>query len=555
MDTFPGQESKKPGSALPGNDTANGTFFETEANGELRAKYGQTKRGLSPRHIQLMAIGGSIGTGLFVGVGGLLSKAGPLSLFLGYFIWGVFFIWPCNLCVAEMCAYLPIRGSIFELASRYVDPALGFAMGWTYFFAGTMLVCVEYSAVATVMQYWNTSINPAAWIAVAMAVCILLNVVAVKWYGEAEFIMASTKILLLVGLVLFTIVTMCGGNPRRDAYGFRYWGNGNAMHSYYTSGDSGRFLGLWKVILYAAFTIAGPDMIALACGEIQNPRRAIPRVAKLVVYRLLGFYVIGVLAVGIVCSSKDARLLGAIESGAPGSAASPWVIGIQNLGITGLPDLINFLILLSGWSCGNAYLYSTSRTLYGLARDGQAPRFLLTCTKVGVPIYCVATVSVITCVTFLVSSHSATEVFFWFVDLTTTGLIATYTCMLVVFLGWYRARTAQGLQSTALPYLAPFMPYCAYLAILLGCIALLFIGFDQFSPFSLQGFITSYFCFPYSITLYLGWKWSKGTSFVTAEAADLVTGKIEVDFECSIWEEGGIEENYQKRLAALELEL
>lgn len=147
---------------------------------EIREKYGQTKRGLTPRHVQLMAIGGSIGTGLFVGIGGVLAKAGPLSVFLGYLFWGLLFIWPCNLCVAEMCAYLPIRGSIFELASRYVDPALGFAMGWTYFYAGVMLVCVEYSAVATIMQFWITDVNPAAWIAMAMAICILLNVVAVK---------------------------------------------------------------------------------------------------------------------------------------------------------------------------------------------------------------------------------------------------------------------------------------------------------------------------------------------------------------------------------------
>lgn len=153
--------------------------FSTTAH--LDIKYGQTKRGLSPRHVQLMAIGGSIGTGLFVGIGSVLSRSGPLSLFLGYLLWGVFFVWPCNLCVAEMCAYLPVRGTIFELAARFVDPAVGFAMGWTYFYAGVMLVCVEYSSIATVMQYWNKDINPAVWIAMAMVVCIFLNVVAVKY--------------------------------------------------------------------------------------------------------------------------------------------------------------------------------------------------------------------------------------------------------------------------------------------------------------------------------------------------------------------------------------
>lgn len=146
----------------------------------LDLQYGHTQRGLSPRHVQLMAIGGSIGTGLFVGIGGVLSKAGPLSMVLGYLMWGCLFVWPCNLCVAEMCAYLPVRGSIFELAARYVDPAVGFAMGWTYFYASVMLVCVEYSSIATVMQYWTTEVNPAVWIIMAMVVCIFLNVVAVK---------------------------------------------------------------------------------------------------------------------------------------------------------------------------------------------------------------------------------------------------------------------------------------------------------------------------------------------------------------------------------------
>ena len=104
------------------SDTSPGVLID---HNTVDNEYGRTVRGLSPRHVQLMAIGGSIGTGLFVGIGGVLSKAGPLSVVLGYLIWGVFFVWPCNLCVAEMCSYLPIRGSIFELAARFVDPALG----------------------------------------------------------------------------------------------------------------------------------------------------------------------------------------------------------------------------------------------------------------------------------------------------------------------------------------------------------------------------------------------------------------------------------------------
>ncbi|KAH8788917.1 amino acid permease/ SLC12A domain-containing protein [Diaporthe sp. PMI_573] len=548
------EDQKEPtgiSSAQSTSDTHVGVGDVKVAGGglERRAEF-ETQRGLSPRHVQLMAIGGSIGTGLFVGIGSVLSQAGPLSLVLGYLFWGILFVWPCYLCVAEMCTFLPIRGTIFELASRFVDPALGFAMGWTYFFAGTMLVCVEYSAVATVIQFWNTEINPAAWIALAMGICVFLNVVAVKWYGESEFIMASLKVLLLFGLVMVTLVTMCGGNPQKDAYGFRNWGGGNYMIPYYAEGDTGKFLGWWSVVIYAGFTIAGPDMLAISAGEIQNPRHTIPRLAKLIFYRLVGFYVIGVLAVGIICSPTDKRLMGAIEGSGAGAAASPWVIGIQNLGITGLPSLINFLILTSGLSCGNAYLYSASRTLYGLARDGQAPRFLLTCTKAGVPVYCVAAVSLITCITFLVSSNSTVTVFYWFVDLTTTALIATYTGMLWTFIGWYRARMAQpnAVPLSDLPYIAPLTPGAAYFACGLGCFTLFFIGFDVFSPFNYQTFITDYFAVAFGPFMFVLWKVIKRTRFVSPAEADLLSGKEQCDEECRIWEDGGVEENVRARL-------
>lgn len=486
---------------------------------------------------------------LQVGIGTVLAKAGPLSLLLGYAFWGLAFVWPLFLCVAEMCAYLPLRGSIFEIASRVCGPAIGMAMGWTYFFAGSMLICVEYSAVSTVIQYWNTDINPAAWIACAMAVCIFLNLVAVRWFGEAEFVMASTKIILLFMLVLTAVVTMAGGNPKHDAYGFRAWNDG-AMHSYYAEGSTGRFLGFWSAAIYAAFTIAGPDMIALAAGEIQNPRRTIPRVANLVFWRIVGFYVIGVIFVGVICSSKEPRL-----TSADGTAASPWVIGIENLGIRAFSHVINAFILLSGLSCGNAYLYSASRTLYGLAREGQAPKFLLRCTGNGIPIYCVGVVSLITCVTFMVASTSSIEVFFWFVDLTTSALICTFLLMLITYICWDRACKAQGLTREQLPYKAPFAPYTAYWALGLSCIMLLFIGYDKFSPFKVRGFITSYFAIPFTLVV-LGAGclkyWKEGRKlWIGPREADLWSGKAEVDAECRHWEEGGIEENEKARLAEL----
>jgi amino acid transporter len=414
-----------------------------------------------------------------------------------------------------------------------------------------MLVCTEYAAVATVMQYWTTSINPAVWVAMALVVCSLLNFVAVKYYGEAEFIMASTKILLLIGLVLLTFITMVGGNPKHDAYGFRNWSDG-VMFEYYTDGTTGRFLGFFSVMVYAAFSVAGPDLPALAAGEIQNPRYTIPRVVKMTFWRIVGFYVVGVLAVGIICNPSDPRLMSAIEAGAAGSAASPWVIGIQNLGITGLPDLINFLILLSGWSCGNAYLYSSSRTLYSLARDGQAPKFLLKCTASGIPVYCVLTVSLLSCVTFLVAGSSSVTVFYWFVDLTTIAFVLTYTGMLIVFIGWYRALKAQGIdRKSFVPWASPFQPYFASFAIGIGTLTAIFNGFSVFKPFSVQGFVTSYFGLAFWVVMFVFWKVYHRTTFVDPAHADLYSGKAEVDEECKEWEDGGWQERRKAELAQM----
>jgi len=330
---------------------------------------------------------------------------------------------------------------------------------------------------------------------------------------------------------------MVGGNPKHDAYGFRTWKDGNYMHEYRGTGTAGRFLGWWKVILYAAFSVAGPDLLSLAAGEIANPRRQIPRVAKRSFYRIAGFYIIGVFAVGIICSSRDPRLLGALESGSPGSAASPWVIGVQNLRIEGLPSLINFLILLSAWSCGNAYLYSASRTLYSLALDGQAPKIFKTCTKSGVPMYCVAVPSLIGCLSFMVASSSAVEVFGWFVNLATIGFVLSYTAFLVTFIGWYRALNAQGIDRKSLHWHAPFMPYAAYFAVGAGCVVIFFSGFNVFKPFDVQGFVTCYFGVAFAAVMFVFWKFLKGTSFVKPAEADLTTGKSEVDAECRHWDE------------------
>ena len=233
------------------------------------------------------------------------------------------------------------------------------------------------------VQFWNGAeeVNVAAWITIIIVVVVALNTLAVSIYGEAEFIFASIKIVTIIGLIIFAFIIDLGGGPTRDRLGFRYWKNPGAMKPYVADGDLGRFLGLFSTLANAAFSYSGVEICAVAAGETENPRRNIPKAVRRVFWRILFFYVIGSLAIGVLIPYNESRLLDAIHHNSPGGAASPWVIAIYRAGVPILPSIINAVILISATSAANAFLYTGSRYLYALAQNGQAPRFLLTCSR------------------------------------------------------------------------------------------------------------------------------------------------------------------------------
>jgi hypothetical protein len=245
----------------------------------------------------------------------------------------------------------------------------------------------------------------------------LLNVFAVKWYGESEFWLSLSKVLLSVGLILFTFIAMLGGNPKGDRFGFRYWQEPGAFAEYNKTGDLGRWLGFLACLIQASFTIAGPDYVSMAAGESVDPRGNLPRAFNGMFYRLTAFFILGTLCVGILVPSNDQTMADAFKTNAPGAAASPYVIAMDRLGIPVLPHIVNAMILLAAFSAGNSYVYCASRTLFGLALDGKAPRFFTKCTKAGVPIYCVAAVLLIALLAFLQVSNNASVVLNWFISL------------------------------------------------------------------------------------------------------------------------------------------
>ncbi|KAL0932495.1 amino acid permease [Colletotrichum truncatum] len=487
----------------------------------------QLQRHLTNRHIQLIAIGGSIGTALFVSIGTGLQRGGPASLLIGYIIHSVM-VGMVNNCLAEMCVYMPVTGSFIRMAGKWVDEAFGFMSGWNFFLYEAFLIPFEISALNLVLTFWRDDIPVAAVCVACIVLYALLNVVAVKWFGEAEFWLASGKILLIVIAFCFTFITMVGGNPQRDAYGFRTWKDPGAFATYINTGDLGRFQGLLAAIYSAGFTVVGPEYISMVAGEAQRPRTYLKQGFKTVYWRFGVFFIGSAIAIGIVVPYNDKKLANA---GAGTADGSPYVIALQNMGIGVLPHVINALLCTSIFSAGNAYTYCAMRSLYGLALDGQAPGIFKKCLKNGIPIYAFAIVMLFPLLSFLQVSNNTAQVVTWLQSLTQAAQLLNYVVISVIYVFFYRACNAQGLIRRNLPYYGYFQPYCAYIGIVWMTFMVTTFGYTTFLPgrWDTLTFFSYYLMIFVGIITFTTWKLFKRTKFVRSSEADLIWDKPIID--------------------------
>ncbi|KAF5576975.1 amino acid transporter AAT family [Fusarium pseudocircinatum] len=504
-------------------------------------------RKLKSRHIQFIALGGTIGTGLFLGIGSALTRAGPLSIFLGYSITGIA-IWMLMQVLAEMAVWISLPGAIPQFCARYVDPALGFAVGWNnWYFCGIALP-TEISAAAILVGYWNESISIAVWISIFIALIVILNIFGVGVYGEAEFIFASIKIVTMVGLLILALVLDLGGGPSGDRLGFHYWNSPGAMKEYMATGNTGRFLGLFSTFVNAAFSYAGVEIVAVASGESKNPKRNLPKAARRIFWRILFFYSLGSLAIGVLVPYNEPSLLSQQAAGVKTAAASPWVIAIQRASIPALPSIINAVILSSALSSGNAFLYTGSRYLLALASNGHAPKILLKTTKAGNPIYCVTATSVFSLLTYLSVSSGPNQIFLWFQSLSTMCTLLTWSSICVAYLHFHGALKANHIDRRALVHRAPFQPYGTIVVLAFFLIIIVFNGFAVFFPgnWDVYNFVTAYVGIPIFLVLLFGFKLLKRTHWLPSSERDLYTGKAEIDALDEIWEDDKPKNFWQK---------
>ncbi|GAA5991735.1 hypothetical protein JCM11641_004847 [Rhodosporidiobolus odoratus] len=490
------------------------------------APEGTVHRGLKARHLQMISLGGTIGTGLFVGAGSALATGGPLGIWLGYSIMGLV-VGTMMIALGELTTLYPVSGAFVHYTSRFVDPAIGFALGWNYWYSYAITLPTEITAAALVIQYWRTDINVAVWITVFYVVICGFNFLGVRAYGEAEFWFSIIKIVTIIGLIILGIIITAGGVPGSDPIGFRFWRNpGPLQQENGIPGATGRFLAFWSTLVQGAFSYLGTEIVALTAGEAQNPRRNMPKAIRRVFFRILFFYVIGTFIMGLIVSPNDPAL-----TNGEGVAASPWVIAIKNAGIDGLPSVINAVVLLSAFSAGNSDLYASSRTLYGLACDGKAPAFFRRCTKNGLPIYCLIATAAVGLLAYMNVSTGSTTAFNYLSSISSiTGLI-TWACINFSFIRFYHGCKLHGLDRNEHPFKAPFQPYASYLGFVIIILVIIFNGYSVFlsGNWDTATFIVDYITLVIFAFLWVGWKLFKRTKFVRLETMDFFTGRRELD--------------------------
>lgn len=493
--------------------------------GNVRSSAIPLKRSLKNRHLQMISIGGAIGTGLFVGSGKALARSGPAGLIIAWSLTGTM-IYSVIQALGELTVAMPVSGSYLQYNSRFISPAWGFCMAWNYALSWLIVVPLELVAASITIKYWHSSVNPAAWVSIYLALVIFINIFGIRGYGEAEFIFACIKVSAILGFIILAIVLNCGGGPNSNGYiGGKYWHDPGAF--------SHGFKGVCAVFVTSAFSFSGSELAALAAAETENPMKALPKATKQVFWRITLFYIIALAMIGLLVPYNEPRLFGNSSADA---TASPFVIAIVNAGIKGLPSVMNVVIMIAVCSVANSGVFAASRTIVSLSDHGYAPRIFGYIDKKGRPLVGVGITLLFGFLCYLVDAGNQTVIFDWMLSLSGLSALFTWGSACACHLRFRRCLYVQGRDTGELEYVAQTGIWGSlYGIVLIGLIilsqfwvALWPLGADK--P-NVTNFFQTWLCVPLLIVFYIGYfVWKREVVFwIRSKDIDIDTGRRKID--------------------------
>ncbi|QRW25400.1 amino acid permease [Rhizoctonia solani] len=462
MDQTPQTPSK-----LPDKDIERNSIYSNDVPWAHPERLADVRRGLKQRHIHMFALAGTIGkflwkharpcTGLFLSSGKALAEAGPLGAFLGYTVMGLITA-AVAYTASEMSAFSPVSGGFVRHTTKFVDPVLGAVTGWNFWYSMAITAVVELCPNG------------------------LINLGPVRVYGEVEFGFALLKITLIVVLLLVGLVITAGGGPTHESIGFRYWRDPGPFRQEVAGGS---FLAVWSTLINAAFAYGNIQVVAM---QGVRPRIHAWQSQRPSTRPSLGctVYISSVFMIGLLLPSTEPLLLG----GDGTAAQSPFVIAMHRARIRVLPDIVNAVVLSSAFSSGVSCIFIASRSLIGLAEDGNAPVIFSRTNRLGNPWVAVMCSSAFGALGYLSVTEKSMKVLLWLINLSAV------------------AGLAQGYTRDDLPYRAPFQPFTAWFALVMVILITFFSGFRVFltGQFSVADFLSNYVNIFVFLGLYITWK-------------------------------------------------
>ena len=379
-------------------------------------------RGLKNRHIQLIALGGAIGTGLFLGIAQTIQMAGT-SVLLGYAIAGLiaFFIMRQ---LGEMVVEEPVSGTFSHFAHSYWGPFAGFMSGWNYWVLYVLVGMAELTAVGVYIQYWWPGVPTWVTAAVFFVIINLKNVSQVKVFGEMEFWFALIKVVAILGMIGFGGYLLFSGNGGPDASVANLWQHGG----FFPHGATGLMMAMAVIM----FSFGGLELVGITAAEADNPRHSIPRATNQVIYRILLFYV-GALAVLLALYPWQKVVDG----------GSPFVMIFHDLNANAVATVLNLVVLTAALSVYNSCVYCNSRMLFGLATQGDAPKSLLKVNDKGVPLVALGISALATGLCVVINYFMPREAFGFLMALVVASLVINWGIISITHLKFRKAKAAQ----------------------------------------------------------------------------------------------------------------
>ncbi|GAA6003032.1 uncharacterized protein JCM10292_000303 [Rhodotorula paludigena] len=499
--------------------------YSGEENGENGRRPVHLARKLNARQITFIGFSGGIGTGLFIGAGAAYAKSGPAGLFLAYSVVGSI-LWCVMQSISELGTLIPTAGSFPHWATRFIDPSVGFSLALSYGYCYTIAIASEVSAAAVIVSYW-TDLTPAVVISVGLALIIAINLLPVRFYGEAEVATAIVKILCFLGLVVVSLVITLGGAPNGDRIGFRYWNDPGPWVDYNgITGATGHFCGFLAAFVNASFSFIGVETVVVAAAEAENPHRSIPKAARRVTARIGFFCTLGSILIGMTVDPRNPDL----TSGSGNANSSPWVLAIKAARIPVLDSIVNACILISAWSAGNSYCWVGSRMITAMVHDKQLPSLFGITNKHGTPYYAVLLSFAFGPLAYLsLGSGGASQAFAWLQNLSTIAGLIAWGTLCAAYLRFHRGCKVQGVDRSSFPWKSPLQPFTAWYGFIGSVIVTFVSGFSVFlkGNWDAQDFIAAYIGIPIFIVPILLWKLFKRTRFVRAREMDLFSGRLD----------------------------